>query len=266
VGACSAISEEDYILPTHRGHGHDLAKGAHPDRLLAEIIGKESGYCKGRVGSMHIFDREHNNLGANGIVGSEFPIAVGIGLALKLKRSGQVLLCFFGDGSSNQGVFYEALNLASLWDLPIIFFCENNLYGMGTPYSRTSKAEVHRKGAPFGIPSYTADGNDVVEVYSRMKKIVAQVREKQKPALIECSTYRILGHSAFDRRPYRPEEELEQWKNRDPIPRLRGVLVDSGTNGKTLERIGDRVEARIQEAEQFALQSSYPEFDPSVER
>ena len=265
VATCASITQDDYVLPTHRGHGQALAKGAEPGKLLAEILGRETGYCKGRVGSMHLFDRELNNLGTTGIVGSQFSISVGVGLAIKLQESDRCLLCYFGDGTSNQGWFYEALNMASLWDLPIIFVCINNLYGMGTPYSRTSKTKIHERASVFGIRSATADGNDVEDVYTKMVELVAMVKTEKRPALIECYTYRQTGHSAFDVRPYRPQEEIEDWRKRDPILQLERRLIRKGVNAAALGEAETRATQIVADAEKFAVESPYPTFDPSME-
>ncbi len=265
VGTVAPLKEEDYILPTHRGHGQGLAKGADPKNFLAEIIGRQDGLCKGRVGSMHFFDRDNNNLGAQGILGAQFPIAVGAALAIKLQEKDSVLACFFGDGTSNQGTFFEALNFADLWDLPIIFVCINNLYGMGTHYCSTCKIEVGQKVGNFDIEVHKADGNDVVDVYRKMSRLVKRVRKESRPAFIECATYRFFGHSAFDNRPYRPKDEVKEWKGKDPILRLQGELIGKGVDKKEIEKIKDRVKSLMDQAEKFALDSSFPVFDSSME-
>lgn len=266
VGACAALAPEDCILPTHRGHGQFLAKGADPHRLLAEIIGRETGYCKGRVGSMHLFDTVTNTFGSNGIVGAQFPMAAGIGLALKLQGAPRCLICFFGDGASNQGMFYEALNLASLWDLPIIFLCINNQFGMGTRYEQTSKAAVADKANAFRIHAESVDGNDVEAIYRKMVEIVAMVKTEKKPALLECATYRIMGHSAFDVRNYRPPEEIEAWKQRDPIRRLEQQLLAQQVAAATLDEIRARVAQTMTAAEKFSLDSPLSTFDLRLEQ
>ncbi len=265
VGTCASITNDDYILPTHRGHGQVLAKGAQADRLLAEILGRKTGYCKGRVGSMHLFNKEFNNLGTTGVVGSQLPISTGVGLAIKLQELESCLLCYFGDGTSNQGWFYEALNMASLWDLPIIYICVNNLYGMGTPYNRTSKTNIHERASIFGIRAETADGNNVEEVYSKTIDLVEMVKSEKKPALLECYTYRLSGHSAFDVRPYRSKEEIEAWKQRDPIMRTEQSLTQRGVDTMKLEEITARVDRVMVDAEKFAVESDYPTFDRSME-
>ncbi len=184
VAACCAVDKEDFMMPTHRGHGQILAKGADPGRFLAELLGRVDGYCGGRVGSMHTFDKETNNVGSNGIVGGQFPIAAGIGLGIKLMELDRCFLLFFGDGSTNQGWFYELLNLASLWSLPIMFVCVNNKYGMGTHYDRTSNISVSGKAELFHIPVGQAHGNDVEEVYETIVPLVAQVKQEKQPVLL----------------------------------------------------------------------------------
>jgi len=257
VGSCIDLKKEDYILTTHRGHGQALAKGADPNKFLAEIIGRKTGLCKGRVGSMHAFDKENNNLGAQGILGAQFPIAVGVGLALKLKKSTNIIACYLGDGTSNQGTFYEALNIADLWDLPIFFVCVNNLYGMGTHYDKTSNVEVFEKAKSFNIITETADGNDVEEVHKKAKKLISKVRKDSRPALLECYTYRWLGHSAFDNRPYRTKEEIKGWKEKDPIKSLEDKMVKNNISSEEIENIRNNVNKKIEEAAKFALDSDY---------
>lgn len=214
---------------------------------------------------MHAFDKKNNNLGSQGIVGAQFPISIGVGLALKLKNSEGIAVCFFGDGASNQGVFYEALNLADLWDLPILFVCINNKYGMGTPYSKTSKTEVNKKAKAFNICSDTADGNNVEEVYVKTKKIISEMKGKKRPALLECHTYRWFGYSAFDNRPYRSKKEIEEWKAKDPIKRVENALVQNGISSGIIEGIKKDIDDVIDKAEKFALDSKYPSFDISME-
>jgi acetoin:2,6-dichlorophenolindophenol oxidoreductase subunit alpha len=267
VGTCMAIDSNDYIMPTHRGHGQELVTGSDPGRLLAEIIGKETGLCKGRSGTMHIFDKKHNNLGAQGILGAQFPIAVGVGLAIKLKDlKNTVVVCFFGDGTTNLGNFYEGLNIAALWSLPIIFVCNNNVYGMGTRYDETCKTEIYKKAEMFDIYSTYADGNNVEEVYYKMKDIVSIVKKDLRPAFFELRTYRIWGHSAFDNRPYRTKEEIESWQNRDPIDALEKKLSPGSIDPKEIDSIKEKVKGVILAAEKFALESSYPEYDISLEQ
>lgn len=264
VGAVMSMGKDDYLLPTHRGHGQGLAGGTDPKKFLAEIIGKESGLCKGRVGSMHFVDKENNNLGAQGIVGAQFPIALGVGKAIKNKKMKSCVLCFFGEGSSNQGTFYESLNIASLWDLPIFFICVNDLYGMGTHYDRTSKVDIVKKAELFGIKTKVVDGNDIEDVYSNSLVLIKYVKENSKPALLECKTYRWMGHSAFDNRPYRPKEEIVRWKELDPIKSFKAKLLDNKITKDEIEKIENKVNEIIAEAAEFALKSDYPEFNDSM--
>jgi len=265
VGTCANLKKDDYILPTHRGHGQIIAKGANIKSFLAEILGKESGFCKGRVGSMHMFDKDNNNLGAQGILGAQFPIAIGAGLAIKLKKKENIVACFFGDGTSNQGTFYESLNFADLFDLPIFFICINNLYGMGTHYNKTSRVDITNKGKTFNIVSEKVDGNDVEKIYIKSKELIDDIRKKRRPALLECQTYRWFGHSAFDNRPYRSKSEVEKWKKRDPIERLENKLSRDNVLAEEIEKIKKTVKKEISEAADFAVKSNYPKVDKSEE-
>jgi TPP-dependent pyruvate/acetoin dehydrogenase alpha subunit len=264
AGTVMSMADQDYILPTHRGHGQGLAGGTEPRKLMAEIIGRETGVCQGRVGSMHFFDKENNNLGAQGILGAQFPIALGVAKAIKNKKLDSCVLCVFGDGTSNQGTFYESLNIAELWDLPIFYICINNLYGMGTHYSKTSNVSVSDKVGLFGIKKAVVDGNDAEEVYKSSVQLIDYVKKESKPAMIECRTYRWLGHSAFDNRPYRPKEEIKEWKKLDPIEGYRSKLLESGISSEVLEKIEKKVEETIKDAADFALNSSYPQFDETI--
>ena len=265
VGTIGALQKEDYILPTHRGHAQVLAKGADPLKVMAELFGKETGYSNGICGSVHLFDKENNNLGSNGIVGAQFPIAVGAGLAIRHKKSNNILACFFGDGASNQGWFYELLNLSSLWSLPIAMVCINNLYGMGMHYSRTSLVKVHEKSQAFKIKSIVADGNDVEDVYLKMTDIVSYIKKEKKPALIECLTYRYMGHSAHDQRPYRPAEEIKSWKERDPVKIAYDKLINAGVLPEMLESIEKEIIEILNKAEDFARTSNFAVFNDSMQ-
>ncbi len=266
VGSCLAVEAHDYILPTHRGHGQELAKGCDPARLMAEIIGKSTGLCQGRGGTLHIFDKEHNILGAQAILGAQFPIAVGVGLAIKLKGlSETTVLCFSGDGTTNTGTFYEALSAASLWNLPIIFVCVNNVYGMGTKYEDTCGTEIVDKGKAFRLLSVALDGNDVEKVYLTMKDIVLRVKQESVPALVELRTYRLSGHSVNDRHVYRTEEEVESWKKKDPLDRLTRKLLRRKVSLEEIESVRQRALAVVAEAEKFALDSAYPEWDDRLQ-
>lgn len=226
VGAARALRPDDYLLNHHRGHGHFIARGADLNRMMAEFLGKESGYCRGRGGSMHIADVEANNLGANGIVGGSISLAVGVGIAVQMRRQSQIVLCIFGDGAANEGIFHESLNMAALWNLPIIFLCENNQYGMSMPVSRsTAKLPIADRADIYGIPGYHIDGNDLLEVYETIAKAEGITRQGQGPVLVEAMTYRYFGHSKSDRNLYRTQEEIDKWRERDPIARFGSLLL-----------------------------------------
>lgn len=264
VGTVSAAEKNDYLLPTHRGHGQALAKGTDPSKLMAEIIGKEGGLCKGRVGSMHFFDKDNNVLGAQGILGAQFPISIGVGLSIKLLAQKALALCYFGDGTSNQGTLFEALNFADIWGLPILFVCINNQYGMGTPYGSTCNLSVSDKAKVFNIRSVIIDGNDVIKVFEAAKELIRLCRIKKRPALIECLTYRHMGHSGFDNRPYRPKDEVREWKKKDPLASILERIRENGIEEDDVKAIGQKVEEIIKKASDFADGSPYPVFDKSM--
>jgi len=261
VGSCLALEAHDYILPTHRGHGQQLAKGCDPGRLMAEIIGREGGFCKGRGGTLHIFDREHNVLGAQAILGAQFPIAVGVGLAIKLKSlENTVVLCFFGEGTTNQGTFYEGMSASALWRLPVVFVCVNNVYGMGTKYEQTCLTSVVEKGTALKLPSTSVDGNDVQAVYRAMSETVRNAKREGAPALVELRTYRLAGHSVNDHHDYRSRAEVESFERQDPIVRLTAHLAGRGVSGEQIARVEERVEGELAAAERFALDSPFPQW------
>lgn len=264
AGACAVLNEEDKITSTHRGHGHCIAKGAQADRMMAELFAKETGYCKGKGGSMHIADVEKGNLGANGIVGGGIPIAVGAALTSKLKNQGFVVLCFFGDGASNEGSFHEAINLASIWELPVVFFCENNQYGMSGPVKEMINIENIGDRAPaYGIPGKVIDGNDLFEVMETTAEAVERARQGKGPTLIEAKTYRWKGHSKSDAKKYRTKEEEKDWRtHRDPIQKTAEVLIQQQiATEDELENLREKAKAEIEEAVQFAQESP----EPSIE-
>ncbi|AEE90830.1 acetoin dehydrogenase E1 component (TPP-dependent alpha subunit) [Tepidanaerobacter acetatoxydans Re1] len=263
VGAVAALEKDDMITSTHRGHGHCIAKGGKLPQMFAELLGKETGYCRGRGGSMHIADLEMGNLGANGIVGGGIPIATGAALASKLKNNGKVTLCFFGDGATNQGVFHEAVNLGAVKKLPIVYLCENNLYGMSVPFEKASAAKnVADRAAAYNIPGAAVDGNDVEAVYEIVKEAVEKAREGEGPSIIEAKTYRWLGHSKSDPRVYRTREEEEAWKQKCPIKRYRQKLISEGTaTEEELDEIEKSVEKIIQEALEYAQNSPEPKVE-----
>jgi pyruvate dehydrogenase E1 component alpha subunit len=260
VGVCATLTPTDYITSTHRGHGHCIAKGASLKKMMAEIFGKRTGYCKGKGGSMHITDKSIGMLGANAVVGGAIPIATGAGLTCKLKYPDRVVACFFGDGASNQGTFHEAINLAAVWELPVVFVCENNLYAMGTRQSLVMNiADISKRAAGYGIPGVTLNGNDVLAVYESAKEAVNRARRGEGPTLIECKTYRHKGHSRFDPATYRPEEEVEEWMAKDPLHVFRQKLLSRGIPEEVFGEIEKQVEQEIEEAVQFAENSPQPD-------
>ncbi|MFL5703103.1 MAG: thiamine pyrophosphate-dependent dehydrogenase E1 component subunit alpha [Ktedonobacteraceae bacterium] len=265
VGVCQALRQDDYITSTHRGHGHCLAKGATVDRMFAELLGKEAGYCRGKGGSMHIADQDTGNLGANAIVGGSAGIATGSAMSSKMRASDQVTVCFFGDGALGQGVLYEVMNIASLWKLPVIYVCENNLYNEYTHNSETTAGEIGARARAFGILTEEVDGQDIRTVYTTAQRLVARARQGEGPAFMLCNTYRYYGHHVGDiqRGYYRSKEEEEQWKTeRDPLKLLEDWLIEQGiAESGTFEQIKQQVQAEIEEGEHFALNAAYP--DPS---
>jgi len=260
VGVCSNLRKDDYITSTHRGHGHCIAKGAELKRIMAEILGKKTGYCKGKGGSMHIADFNVGMLGATAVVGAGLPIAVGAGLSAKLRKTDNVVACFFGEGASNQGTFHESLNMASAWTLPVIFVCENNLYAMGTCQSRImSIRNVADRAMAYGIPGMVVDGNDVLAVYEIARTAVERARSGSGPTLVECKTYRHKGHSRVDPGKYRPKEEVEEWLAKDPIKRYEAKLLETHALTEAEARqIENEVAAEVEEAVKFAIKSQFP--------
>lgn len=260
VGVCSNLREVDYVTSTHRGHGHCIAKGADLKRTMAEILGKSAGYCKGKGGSMHIADFTIGMLGATAVVGAGLPIAVGAGLSITLRKTDQVVACFFGEGASNQGTFHESMNMASVWKLPVIFVCENNLYAMGTRQSRVMNIEnIADRAMAYGIPGVVIDGNDVLTVYEATQKAVERARKGEGPSLLECKTYRLRGHSRVDPARYRPKAEVEEWLSKDPIKRFEERLMQTKVLTEAeIQQIERGVSAKIEEAVKFAMESPYP--------
>jgi pyruvate dehydrogenase E1 component alpha subunit len=266
AGIALAVRPDDYLINHHRGHGHFIAKGADIDMMMAEFLGKDTGYNHGRGGSMHIADFQSNNLGANGIVGGGIPQAVGVGLALQMQKRKEICVCIFGDGAANEGVFHEAMNMVALWKLPVLYICENNKYGMSMDVERaTAKLPIAQRADAYGIPWICVeDGNDVLEVYAAMKTAADHVRAGEGPFFVETITYRYFGHSKSDRNLYRTKDEIEDWKqNRDPIMRfskhlLQSEILDEGQ----AQEIDTQAEQRIAKAVEFAEAS--PEPDPST--
>jgi pyruvate dehydrogenase E1 component alpha subunit len=267
VGVCSALSKDDYITSTHRGHGHCIAKGADLNRTMAEILGRKTGYCKGKGGSMHIADFSMGMLGATAVVGAGLPIAVGAGLSAKLRKTNQVVACFFGEGASNQGTFHESLNMASTWKLPVIFVCENNLYAMGTRQSCVMNIEnVADRAAAYGIRGLAVDGNNVLAVHEATYEAAEKARRGSGPTLVECKTYRHKGHSRVDSAKYRPKEEVQEWLRRDPVKNFREYLALEPFLAETeLQSVEKDAAARINDAVKFALESPYPAPDEALE-
>jgi pyruvate dehydrogenase E1 component alpha subunit len=261
TGVCANLRGSDYITSTHRGHGHLIAKGGDVKFMMAELFGKQSGYCKGKGGSMHIADVDLGILGANGIVGAGPPLATGAALACQYQGKESVAVCFFGDGASNQGTTHEAMNLATCWKLPVVFVAENNMYGISscTVNSMCVPNIADRAGA-YDMPGIVLDGNDVMAVYEAASEAIERARQGQGPSLIECKTYRHRGHFEGDPCVYRRKEELEEWKERDPIPRFEKKLLELSvlTNEKAMG-IKNSIKDQIEAAERFAEESSYPD-------
>lgn len=262
AGACGALDDGDLITSTHRGHGHCIGHGADPMRMMAELLGREDGYCRGRGGSMHIADVANGNLGANGIVAGSMTIAVGAALSQKLLGREQVVLCFFGDGAANEGSFHEAVNLAGVWQLPVIFLCENNQYGMSMASDlSTAGGSVADRGAAYGLEGKLLDGNDVAAVHEAVRDAAATAREGGGPALLEAVTYRYRGHSKSDRNLYRTQDEIEEWRTeRDPLIRFEGQLRESGLlDDGAIDAAKDAAKTRIRDAVGQAVTSPNPD-------
>ena len=263
VGAVSALRPNDYMLSNHRGHGHCIAKGADVNRMMAEFLGKVTGYCRGRGGSMHIADVASGNLGANGIVAGGVPIAVGVGLGIQMQHLDKVLLCFFGDGAVHEGAFHEALNLASLWELPVVFLCENNQYAMSISTRRAlAVPEIAAHAASYNMPGRRVDGNDLLEVYDAVGKAADRARAGDGPSLVEAVTYRWRGHSKSDRQLYRTREEVQEWMAKDPIRRHAQHLTEAGIlHHEEAQQIEREARALIEEAVQYAEESLEPQVE-----
>ena len=264
VGVCSALEERDYVLTTHRGHGHLLAKGASMDGMLAEILGRETGYCHGRGGSMHIADVSLNILGANGIVGAGLPIAVGAALSSKYLETGAVTVCFFGDAAANTGAFHEALNMAAIWRLPVVWVCENNQYGLSSSSKEMiAGGSVAGRAATYGMPGLVIDGNDVLVVNATAREAVARARAGEGPSLVEALTYRWYGHGASDNRSYRTRDEENEWKARCPIARYADRLIRDGVVSEH-ERASIESQAAAEVARAIEFATSSPEPSPDA--
>ena len=265
VGVCEALRDADYITSTHRGHGHCLAKGGNVKRMFAELLGKEAGYCRGKGGSMHIADQQKGNLGANAIVGGSVGIATGAALSARMRKTDQVAVCFFGEGALGQGLLYEVMNMASLWKLPVIYVCENNLYNEYTHYRETTAGEIKARPEAFGIPAEVVNGQNVREVYETASRAVDRARRGQGPSFLQCDTYRYHGHYVgdIDRAYYRSKEEEQQWiTQRDPLKLQSAWLLETGlADTAALEKIHSEADAEILAGVEFAINTPYP--DPS---
>lgn len=260
VGASAALQEGDYLLNTHRGHGHCLAWfGADVNAMMAEFLGKETGYCRGRGGSMHIANVDTNNLGANGIVGGGIPISTGVGYSIKLRKTQQVCFTVFGDGASNEGAFHESLNMASIWKLPVIYFCENNQYAMSMAIEKSAAVDrISKRAVAYNMPGVTVDGNDVLAVYEAVCDAAMRARRGEGPTLIEALTYRWKGHSRSDKQAYRTRDEVAEWQKQDPIRRWAQQM---GLGETQIEAERAKATERIDEAIAFAEASP----EPSIE-
>ncbi len=269
VGVCSALEPSDYIASTHRGHGHCIAKGGELDKMMAELFGRKTGYCKGKGGSMHIAELDLGILGANGVVGGGIPIAVGAGLSSQLRNSDQVAVVFFGDGASNQGSFHEAMNMASNWKLPVVFVCENNLYGISVCQSTHQNiVDISVRAQGYDMPGETHFGNDVLEVYKATEKAVKKARKGDGPTLLEFKTYRWRGHHEGDPNQgctYRERDEIEEWKKKCPLKNLEEQMLDKGVKQDEIDQIKTEIQQAIEDAVEFAVNSPFPEIEEAKE-
>jgi len=259
VGACFALKKDDYITGNHRSHGHNLAKGADINRVMAEIMGKVTGYNHGRGGSMNVTAGEVGNLWSSAIVGSNLPLAVGSALTSKMKNTGRVTLCFFGEGASNTGNFHESLNLASIWKLPVIFLCENNIYAVSTPVWYSSSAQLTKRAVSYSIPGICVDGNDVLAVYEAVCEASKRARQGEGPSLIECKTYRWEGHYVGDPRVYRTRNEENEWRKKDPIKQFKSKLLNTRKfSEEKLKIVEEESRRKVEKAVEFAIESPEP--------
>jgi TPP-dependent pyruvate/acetoin dehydrogenase alpha subunit len=260
VGACAALGRKDYVTSTHRGHGHFIARGADPRRIMAELYGKKTGYSRGRGGSQLMADFKLGFLGSDGITGGGIPLATGVGLSIKQRKTDQVVLCFFGDGAASQGAFHESLNMAALWKLPVVYLCENNLYAMSSRVCDTVSIEhIADRAVGYGMPGEIVDGNDLLAVKEAVAFACDRARHKDGPTLIEAKTYRLSGHSRGDLRLYRTREEEAVWRERDPIQRFRQFLIQEGALTKGMDStIKSEARQAVRAAVEFAQRSPYP--------
>lgn len=266
AGVCASLTDEDFITSTHRGHGHLLAKDADMNKMMAELFGKETGYCKGKGGSMHIADRSKGILGANGIVGAGHCLSVGAGLTCQYLGTKNVAVCFFGDGSTNNGTFHESMNMASVFKFPVVFICENNGFGISMSQSRHQNIkDVSERAAAYGIPGVTVDGNDVLAVYEAAAEAIKLAREGKGPSLVECKTYRHRGHFEGDPTVYRTKEELTSWLAKDPIDKIEKYMKDNGVLDEAgIDKIKADTDAAVEASIQFAMDSPEPPVEDVV--
>ncbi len=267
VGACATLRSNDFITSTHRGHGHLIAKGARTELMMAELYGKKAGYNKGKGGSMHITALDLGIMGASGIVAGMTGIAAGAALSAQMRGTDQVTVCFLGDGATNCGRFHEAINLASIWTLPVVYVIENNLYGESTPISDVCKlVNLSDRAKAYGIPGETIDGNDVLAVYERVGNAVARARHGEGPTLVECKTYRHYGHFCGDPQTYKKKEEADEWLRKDPIPRFRKLLIETEVLSRAdADAIEGEMKEELDRAVKFALESPYPAPEEALE-
>lgn len=260
-GVCGALHSNDFITSTHRGHGHLIAKGGELNKMMAELFGKKTGYCQGKGGSMHIADPTLGILGANGIVGGGILIAVGAAYSAKVRGTEQVAVAFFGDGATNEGVFHEAMNMAAAWNLPVLFVCENNQFGVSTNYARvTRETDIAKRAVGYGVKSLTVDGNDVTQVYSKAKEMIALLRIGNGPALLVCNTWRHHGHFEGEGVTYWKKEELAAWKLKDPVQFARNYIISCRyASEEDLENIETAIAEDIRAAIEFARNSAFPD-------
>ena len=263
TGVCAALNDTDYITSTHRGHGHCIAKGARLDWMMAELYGKATGYCGGKGGSMHIADLDLGNLGANGIVGGGLSIATGAALGSKIRGEDKVTVCFFGDGAAPNGTFHESINFGALHDLPIVYVCENNQWGMGSHVSNTNAGPgIASRAASYGIPGVMVDGNDVFEVFEKATVAVERARSGKGPTLLVCETYRHRGHTVHDQATYRDKKDVEKWLKRDPLERFRATMASTKAMSKQeLAAIDAETEIEVEAAVEFAEASPFPQLE-----
>jgi len=261
TGVISAMEPQDIMTSTHRGHGHCISKGIDLNRMMAEFLGKATGYCKGKGGSMHIADLDNGNLGANGVVGGGHCVAVGAGMTTQMKNIDRMVVCFFGDGASNEGSWHEAANMASIWNLPVLFVCENNQYGMSMSKQRSMNIDdIAIRASSYGFPGKSIDGNNAIEVFEETRKAREYVMNNG-PMLLVCNTYRFLGHSKSDANVYRTKEEIEEWKAKGPIVRMRAYMLEHGFTEQELDAIDKQTTIDIENAVKYAEESPYPSLD-----